>query len=580
MYIFQHYKDIFTICINNCIKTKFWPEDTLKYFNLEPPRSIVYGDIATALPLIIAKKTHQQPSKLAKELAQELEQSNKFSHISVSKNGFINVKIPENIWIKVMHSILSKGISYGYCNKKKNESINIEFVSANPTGPLHVAHARGAIIGDVLAKILVAVGANVTKEYYVNDSGSQIDILAQSLLFRLHELQGKQQNELPKNCYPGSYMIEIAKLLQHNNEFENLNESQRHNYLKKFGVKHLMNLIKNDLKSLNVDMNVYSSELKLVNEKAVEKCINSLKTKGVIYYGTLLKPEKHDDSDWEEREQMLFKAKEFGDDKDRPLQKTDGSWTYFASDIAYHQDKINRLDSSKKRILIDIVGADHSGYISRISSAVKALTEKPVIFKALICQIVRIVVDGKISKMSKRSGNMVTIQELLQDLDADVLRFHLLMRSSNSSLDIDIEQLKQNSRDNPVYYVQYAHARICSLRSKATEPIWQKALNRTNWPGLDLPIEKSLLHLCSQWHRILEMSADTFEPHKIGTYLYKLSSMYHQAWAAARTDNDARFIDLDNEELTLSRLALSECVRIIITSGLNIMGVKPKNKLN
>lgn len=579
MYIFQYYKSIFEICINNCIKKNNWPELALKYFNLEPPRSLSYGDIATAIPLIIAKSAKQPPAKLAEELAVELKDTHKFSLVSVSNNGFVNVKIPESTWMQVMQSILNKGTSYGYCSKKVHEAVNIEFVSANPTGPLHVAHARGAIIGDVLANILKAVGANVTKEYYINDSGSQIDTLAHSLLFRLLELKGEQQGELPENCYPGEYLIDVAKLLQKETQLENIPKHQRHSFLKQFGVQKLMEVIKNDLKSLNVGMDIYTSELKLIKEKAVEKCIESLKSKKVVYEGRLPKPEEHHDDEWEEREQLLFKAKDFGDDKDRPLQKSDGSWTYFAGDIAYHLDKINRLDSSKSRVLIDIVGADHSGYISRISSAVKALTDQPLQFKALICQIVRVVKNGKISKMSKRSGNMVTIQDLLQELDVDVLRFHMLMRSSDSTLDIDIDLLKQNSRDNPVYYVQYAHARICSLRKKATEKLWKKAITKTTWPDLKLPIEKNLLHLCSQWPRVLEMSAQTYEPHRIGTYLYKLSSLYHQAWSVARTDKKARFIDLESEELTLSRLALSECVRIIIASGLKIMGVSPRNQL-
>jgi len=555
------------------------PEPLLTAIKAEPPRDPAHGDIATNAAMVLTRALRRPPRAIADELAPRLGALEGVAEVAVAGPGFINIRLADDFLHARLAEILTTGTDYGRSAMGGGERVNVEYVSANPTGPMHVGHVRGAVVGDALANLLEKAGYAVTREYYINDAGAQVETLARSVHLRYREALGEDIGAIPEGLYPGDYLKPVAHALveRYGDRFQNAPESEWLALFKRYAVERMMEMIRDDLAALGITHEVFFSERSLHDSGAIAAAIAELERRNLVYRGVLEPPKGKKPDDWEPREQLLFRATAFGDDVDRPLVKSDGSYTYFAADIAYHWDKIQRGFSQ----LIDIWGADHGGYVKRMRAAIRALGGEQVRFDALLCQMVRLFRAGQPVKMSKRAGTFVTLREVVDEVGRDVVRFMMLTRKNDAQLDFDFEKVKEQTRDNPVFYVQYAHARSHSARRKAGElfPALQNiepaSLADAPLDLLTRPGERQLILQLLAWPRVVEAAAQAHEPHRIAFYLYDLAAAFHALWNLGNDDPAARFVLAENERLTRARLALVTAVGTVIASGLQVLGVTP-----
>jgi len=549
---------------------------------VEPPREAGLGDLATNAAMVLAKPARLNPRLVGERLVARLRDLPQVTEASVAGPGFVNVRLAPVVWQDELAELLIAGRAYGDSRLGVGARVNIEYVSANPTGPLHAAHARGAVVGDALAGLLAKAGFEVTREYYINDAGAQVDILARSAWLRYREALGEEIGEIPAGFYPGEYLKEIGAAIaaRDGDRWQRADEAAWLPVLRDFAVGTLMAEIKADLAALGVNIDVYSSERALVEAGAVERALATLEEQGHIYVGVLEPPKGKRPDDWEPRPQTLFRATAFGDDVDRPLKKSDGSGTYFANDIAYHLDKVRRGCP----LLIDVWGADHGGYVRRMQAAVKAVTGGAGTLDVKICQLVHLLQDGKPVKMSKRAGTFVTLRDVIDEVGRDVVRFIMLTRRNDQTLEFDFAKVTEQSKDNPVFYVQYAHARCRSVLRHAAEatpgqPLDGGALARAPLARLTASEECDLLRLLAGWPRVVEAAAEAHEPHRIAFFLQEVAAAFHGLWNRGRDDATLRFLLAEDPPLTLARLALVQGVATVIASGLAVMGVEPVEEM-
>ena len=537
-----------------------------------PPQEFNF-DLSTNAALILAKKSKQSPIKLAESIKKIIKENvDDFSSIEVAGPGFINFRFTLKMYQQLIHNILKSKDKYGSNNK--NERYNIEFVSANPTGPMHVGHSRGAVFGDVLANLLIFNGNTVIKEYYINDYGNQIVNFTESVFYRLREIKFKEKFIKKENLYPGDYVIDIAKKILLEFPKIDLNDFKK-NFanLSKEALKHSMNLIKEDLKALGISHNNFVSETTLVKKNLVEKSIQYLKDKNFVEEGYLNPPKGEENKDWKKTKRLIFKSTVFGDDTDRALQKNDGSWTYFANDIAYHADKASR----NYNYLINVLGADHTGYIKRIVAATKALSDNKTILICKVCQLVKLFKNGQPYKMSKRSGDFISVRELLNEVNKDSIRFMMLNRSNDVELDFDFDKVVEKTRENPIFYVQYCYARISSLfRTLKINTNDTFEIDKENFE-LNQP-ELNLFRKIIDWPKVVETSANKLEPHRIPFYLYELATLFHSYWSKGNEDVKYKFIV--NEKIkNKNTLLIIKLVALTIENGMKILGVNLPTKM-
>ena len=544
----------------------------------EPPRDPAHGDIATNAAMVLAKAAAKTPRDIAEPLLARLKANPDVVDGAVAGPGFINLKITDAFWRERLRECLTEGIAYGDSPVGAGAKVNVEYVSANPTGPLHVAHARGAVVGDALANLLAKAGYAVTKEYYINDAGAQVDKLGQSTYLRYREALGDHIERIPEGLYPGEYLKEIGAAIAKRDGARWIDKPEADwlPEMRAFAISALMAEIKADLETLGVHIDVYSSERALVESGAVDRAFQELARQDLIYQGRLEPPKGKTPDDWEDREQTLFRATKFGDEVDRPLKKSDGSWTYFANDIAYHHDKYRRGFAD----MIDIWGADHGGYVKRLKAAVRAITEGKGELDVKLCQLVRVMKNGELVRMSKRAGSFVTLRDLLDEVGPDVVRFTMLTRKNDASFDFDLVKATEQSRDNPVWYVQYAHARTRSaMRQAAATGIATDGLAAAPLDRLSDPGELALVRLIAQWPRQVEAAASAHEPHRIAFYLYDLAAAFHAHWTRGREEPGLRFVVEGEDELSRARLALVQGIGFVIGSGLKVFGVTPVEEM-
>ena len=537
---------------------------------VEPPRDPSHGDLATNAAMVLAKGAGTNPRALAEALLPRLEAIPGVTSVEIAGPGFINLRLDQDAWRDELTTILAEGEEYGLSKVGRNERVNVEYVSANPTGPMHMGHCRGAVVGDALARLLEAAGFRVTKEYYVNDAGSQVDTLARSAHLRYREKLGEDIGEIPEGFYPGEYLKPVGAILaaQYGDKFVDAPESEWLEIFKTKTVAAMLDLIRHDLGLLGIHHDRFASEAELQASGKVEEAMANLRAKGLVYEGQLDRPKSLDPHDeWEPVELTLFRSTQFGDDQDRPMKKSDGSWTYFGADAAYHLQKTENADH-----LVNIWGADHAGTVKRVQAAVKALTDGRVDLDVKIIQMVKLLRAGEPIKMSKRAGNFVTLADVVREVGKDVVRFMMLTKRADTMLDFDFAKVVEASKDNPVFYVQYAHARISSLHRKAADA--GVSLDTPADLGLLDAEELALVKMAAQYARVVEGAAMAHEPHRIAFYLYDLAAEFHALWNRGNDDPSRRFLLENNPQLSRARLELARGIGQIIRNGLKIMGVE------
>lgn len=546
---------------------------------VEAPRDPSHGDLATNVALVMAKQTGKKPRDLAELLAPVLRGYDGVAAVEIAGPGFINLRLTAEFWHKVLADMSQAGENYGASTIGAGKKVNIEYVSANPTGPMHVGHMRGAVFGDALANLMQRIGYDVCREYYINDAGGQVDILARSAFLRYREALGENIGEIPEGLYPGDYLVPVGNQLaaHYGAVLIDQPETEWLPVVRDAALAAMMALIREDLSALGVKHDVFQSERALHQSGAIEETLAYLESQGLIYTGVLEPPKGKQLDDWEPRPQTLFRASQFGDDMDRALRKSDGSWTYFAPDMAYHFDKFRRGFP----VMIDVFGADHGGYVKRMQAAVKALTGGKGELDIKICQLVRLLRDGELMKMSKRSGNFITLREVVDEVGRGPVRFMMLFRKNDAPLDFDFAKVMEQSKDNPVFYVQYAHARICSVLRNALE-VFPDMDGGSKQPDLSLlsdADELAMIRLMAAWPRMVEAAALAHEPHRIAFYAHDLASAFHGLWNKGNEDPQLRFIVAGQENVTLARLVLIRTIRAIIASALGILGVEPLQEM-
>ena len=574
MNIFEHYlSKINNLVISHKQELKLNNLNNLKSINLEVPPEHFNFDLSCNIPLVLGKSNQLNPLNLAKQLKFFFMNNIKdFKDIEIAGPGFLNIKLSQLALLKNINSILKNSEIYG--SIKNNKTYNIEFVSANPTGPMHVGHCRGAIYGDVLANFLKFNGNKVTKEYYINDYGNQIKNFVESVFLRIREIKDKNKFPNKENLYPGLYIKDIAKKILKENESQKFNDFKKDfEFLKKESLKASMELIKNDLKLLGISHDNFFSETDLVDNDLVNKAVEQLKKKKFVEEGFLQPPKGEENENWKKIKRLIFKSTLFDDDTDRALQKNDGSWTYFANDVAYHMDKVNRNYDN----LVNILGADHTGYIKRITAAVAALSNNKVKLNCKVCQLVKLFKKGEPYKMSKRSGEFISAQDLLKEVEKDQIRFMMLYRSNDVQLDFDFDKVKEKTKDNPVFYVQYAYARINSLLRTLNIGFLNKVnLDKDNFNFNK--IEEKIIRKVFEWPKIIESTSRQFDLHKIPFYLYELSTLFHAYWSKGNEDKNYKFIE-NNKIKRQEILSIINLVAIVIKNGMRILGVSLPNKM-
>jgi len=583
MNIYQHFRDEILSIVDELASQNVIPAgmDTGR-ITVEPPREAGHGDMATNAAMVLSKAAGMKPRDLAAVLSERLNTIQWVHETEIAGPGFINLRLESPYWHQRLEEILQNGTAFGDSTLGRGETVNVEYVSANPTGPLHVAHARGAVVGDVLASLLEKAGYAVTREYYVNDAGAQVDILARSAYLRYREALGEKIKEIPKGLYPGEYLIPVGEALaeKYGDQWLGADEEAWLADIRSFAAILMMDEVREDLKSLGIDFDVFSSEKTLVEKGAVEGVLEQLEKMDLIYTGVLEPPKGKIPDDWESRPQTLFRASQFGDEVDRALKKSDGTWTYFATDMAYHLDKFQRGFKS----MINVWGADHGGYVKRMKAAVGAVTGGEGELDVKICQMVHLKKGGEALRMSKRAGTFVTLSDLIGEVGRDVVRFMMLTRKNDSQMEFDLDKALEQSRDNPVFYVHYAHARCRSvLRNAATEwgddTISPSALAAADLSLLTDPSELDLIKVMAAWPRMVENAAEAHEPHRIAYYLNELATLFHALWNKGNDDARLRFIITGEPALTIARLALVQGVATVIVSGLQVIGVSPVEEL-
>ncbi|MEO1106435.1 MAG: arginine--tRNA ligase [Pseudomonadota bacterium] len=546
---------------------------------VEPPRDAAHGDMATNAAMVLAKPAKMKPRDIADALAVKLAADDRITSAEVAGPGFLNLRLAASVWQGVLARVLEMGTDYGRSTMGRGQKVNVEYVSANPTGPLHVGHTRGAVFGDALASLLAYSGHDVTREYYINDGGAQVDVLARSAYERYREANGLSP-EIAEGLYPGDYLIPIGEALKekYGDSLIDKPESEWLEDLREFSTDAMMDLIRADLKALGVEMDVFFSEKSLYGTGRIEAALQSLTDKGLIYEGVLEPPKGKKPEDWEPREQTLFKSTEHGDDVDRPVKKSDGAWTYFAPDIAYHYDKVSRGFDA----LIDVFGADHGGYVKRMKAAVSALSDGKVPLDIKLTQLVKLWKNGEPFKMSKRAGNFVTLRDVVDQVGPDVTRFVMLTRKNDAPLDFDFDKVLEQSRENPVFYVQYAHARVMSVLRRAAEAgiaADDAALSNADLSKNDHASELTVAKKLAEWPRLVEIAARTNEPHRVAFYLYELAGDFHALWNKGNEETQLRFIQDGDVATSQSKIALARAVSVVISAGLGILGVTPAQEM-
>jgi len=580
MNLFAHFESVILAAVDRLKADGHLPADAeCNGLMVEPPREASHGDIATNAAMVLAKKAAMKPRDLAARLELYLASSAGVATIEIAGPGFINLTLKRDFWTKIVSAILDDGAVFGQSDIGRGEKVNVEYVSANPTGPLHIGHCRGAVFGDALANLLDFAGFDVTREYYVNDAGAQVDTLARSAFLRYREALGEDIGQIPEGLYPGDYLKPVGESLAetHGKSLLDMDEEEWLPIARDASIAASLQSIKKDLEGLNIHHDVFTSEQSLIEGDVdrVAETIDWLTAKGLVYKGRLPPPKGKLPDDWEDREQYLFKATQFGDDLDRPLIKSNGDYTYFASDMAYHRDKYQRGFLN----MIDVWGADHSGYVKRMQAAVRAITGGEGNLDIKICQLVNLLRAGKPVKMSKRAGELITVGEVVGEVGPDSVRFMMLYRKNDAPLDFDFAKVVEQSRDNPVFYVQYAHARAYSVFRNAHEVFAHLHPNEPKIvsPNLELLTDDSeiaLIKQLAQFPRIVQSAAGAHEPHRVAFYLYDLAGNFHGLWTRGKELPQLRFIVHDNMELTKARLALVMAVARVLCVGLEILGVQ------
>lgn len=559
-------------------------EQDLQRVVVEPPRDASHGDLATNVAMVLAKPLGEKPRDLATRIAAVLANDADVDQAEIAGPGFINLRLKFGYIHRALQALLSAGDAYGRSSLGEGRPVNVEYVSANPTGPMHIGHVRGAVVGDVLASLLSFAGYAVTREYYINDGGAQVDVLGRSAFLRYREALGEDVGTIPEGLYPGDYLkpVGVALAERFGDSLRDKSEQDWLPVVREEAINAMMALIREDLALLNVHHDVFFSERSLSDSGVgkVDEAINTLEERGLIYQGTLPPPKGQLPDDWEDREQTLFRSTEFGDDIDRALKKSDGSYTYFASDIAYHFDKYQR----GFRDMIDVWGADHGGYVKRMQAAVKAITAGDGSLDVKICQLVKLMRAGEPVKMSKRSGDFITLRELVEEVGSDPVRFMMVYRKNDAAMDFDFQKVTEQSKDNPVFYVQYAYARACSVFRQAASEVPDlvvdfSALRDVSLESLTDSGEIGLIRRLLEYPRIVEAAAHAHEPHRIAFYLHDLASEFHGHWNRGKELPQLRFINPANKDSTLARLALVEATKMVLTSGLAILGVSAPEEM-
>ena len=577
MNIFNHFKDVVRVTIEELSQAGGLPEGLDPgAVSVEPTRDPSHGDISTNAAMVLAKAAGLSPRDIAEKIAAAMRDVADVASVEVAGPGFINLRLDDSFWQARVPEILLEGLGYGESDMGGGEAVNVEYVSANPTGPMHVGHVRGAVFGDALASLLAKAGYDVAREYYINDAGAQIDVLARSVYLRYQQALGIDIGDIPEGLYPGDYLIPVGEALakEQGNAWLDQPEEVWLQPVRLAATKAMMRMIREDLHLLGIDHEVFFSESDLLASGRIDQAIDMMRDRGLVYEGVLEPPKGKKPDDWEPRSQSLFRSTEFGDDVDRPLRKADGSHTYFAADIAYHYDKAKRGFLRQ----IDVLGADHVGYVKRLSAAAQAGTDGKAKVDVRLCQLVRLFRNGEPVKMSKRTGTMVTLKELVDEVGKDVVRFIMLTRKNEAPLDFDFTKVVEQSRDNPVFYVQYAHARAHSVLRKARESFPDVNFSSVGLAEADVslltdPAEVAVIKAMTGWPRMVETAAEAHEPHRIAFYLYDLAAEFHTLWNKGNDDLSLRFIIESDTERTHARLAMVLALATVIRSGLEVLGV-------
>jgi arginyl-tRNA synthetase len=591
MNLYAEFQDLIASILRQIAASGHLPADLdLQRFSVEPPRDSAHGDLATNAAMVFAKEARPyfpNPRALAEEITSALANDPAVASAEVAGPGFINIRLKPAAFARVLRAVQELGLDYGKPapGAAARHKINVEYVSANPTGPMHVGHGRGAVFGDALANLLAFAGHEVTREYYINDAGAQVDVLARSAYLRYREALGEEIGEIPEGLYPGDYLKNTGTVLaeKYGRKFLGRPEAEWLDEVRSAAIDAMMATIRADLEALNIKHEVFFSERSLTagpEGDLVAQAIVGLRRRGLVYEGRLPPPKGQPQEDWEDREQTLFRSTEFGDDVDRPLMKSDGSYTYFASDIAYHKVKIDRGYD----ILIDVWGADHGGYVKRMRAAVEALSEGRVTLDVKLCQLVQLMRHGEPVKMSKRAGEFVTLRDVVDEVGVDAVRFMMLFRKNDAPLEFDLSKVIEQSKDNPVFYVQYAHARTRSVLRNARTMLAGVDVSISALAGADFSLledegEVTLIKLIAQFPRIVEAAALSHEPHRIAFYLHDLASNLHAHWTRGKDRPQLRFLNEERRDLTVSRLALIAALASVLSSGLGILGVSAPEEM-
>jgi arginyl-tRNA synthetase len=579
MNLFADIRALVITCLDGLVADGVLPDGlATAAVSVEPPRDASHGDMATNAAMVLAKPAKMNPRAIADALAARLLADPRVISVDVAGPGFLNMRLAPDVWQGVVKSVLIDA-GFGKSTLGAGQKMLVEYVSANPTGPLHVGHTRGAVFGDALASLLAYAGYDVTREYYVNDGGAQVDVLARSVYLRYQEAHG-QEVAFADGTYPGDYLIPVGQALKASvgDAYLEKGEDVWLDAVRTFSIDAMMDLIRSDLASLGIKMDSFFSEKDLYGSGLIEKAIAELDAKGLIYRGTLAPPKGKLPDDWEPREQTLFKSTDHGDDVDRPVQKSDGAWTYFAPDIAYHYNKVQRGFDQ----LIDVFGADHGGYVKRMKAAVSALSDGKVPLDVKLTQLVKLMKNGEEFKMSKRAGTFVLLSDVVEQAGSDVTRFHMLTRKNDAPLDFDFAKVLEQSKDNPVFYVQYANARVNSVLGKARAAgvaVDDASLAHADFRKLAHDAELSVAKKLAEWPRLVEIAAKGHEPHKVAFYLYDLASDFHGLWNKGHDDATLRFLQDGDIATTQSKIALIRAVSVVIAAGLGILGVTPAEEM-